>query len=431
MTLFGYVLFTLLSISLFFKFKYTFTLLIMSCIFMTTTVINFSGKIVQPYLLCSMFVVLRTMIRPRTQITSGNTFRILFFFCVYALIVTLLCPQIFEGIKVLDKGIDSSIESGGMALKLGMSNITQVGYLLLNCTTLYCIWRQRITVGQKDIEQAFLLTVLIAVVLGLWEFSSKTVGVYFPSDFIFNGAQEGWLYMSSVYGYLRLSSVFGESSFCGAFMASAFWGIIAMTDGKWNWRYITLLAGVFLCLVLGISGTGVVAFCFGGLTYSIFIKRLRFKFIVMGTIYVLIMCIVVNTLGYWDVISTMLLEKSEGSGAIRSAAVTHSIELFFDTYMLGCGMGSTRSSSFIADLLASVGLIGTFTFAMFYYKFVKARYEYKFFFLYLMTMLAAQTVAIPDFSFCSFWLMMFIGAALNTDILNAHKYGYIQGSTSN
>lgn len=247
---------------------------------MNTTIVNFNGKIVQPYLLCSMFLVLRTIIRPRKQNDRGNTFRLLFIFCIYALIVTLLCPQIFEGIKVLDKAIDSSIAEGGQSLKFGMSNITQIGYLLLNCSTLYCVWRQRNTIDLKDLQNAFILTTLMAVVFGLWEFSSKIVGVYFPSDFIFNGAQEsGWLYTSSVYGYMRLSSVFGESSFCGAFMASAFWGLMVIADDKWNWKYIALLAGVFLCLVLGLSGIGVVAFCFGGLIYAIFIKRLRFKFI--------------------------------------------------------------------------------------------------------------------------------------------------------
>jgi len=428
MTPFGYLLLALLIVSLFFKFKYTLALLVVSCIFMNTTVVNFGGKIVQPYLLCSAFVILRTMLRcPKCQ-PSGDSFMMLLLFCVYSAIITLFGPVIFEGITVLDKNIDSSIATGGMSLHFGMYNITQLGYLLLNCTTLYCVWRKRTNIKMNDLKAMFLLTTFIAVAFGLWEFSSKTVGVYFPSDFFFNAADEkGWLYTGSVYGYLRLSSVFGESSYCGAFMASAFWGIIGLMENEWNWKYFVLLLGVFICLVLGISGSGVTAFCFGGAVYALFVKKLKIKYILLGIIIALGLFAIVSAMHYWDIIIQMLTEKSEStSGINRSTAIFHSLGVFFETYAIGCGMGSTRSSSLIADLLAGVGLIGTFCFACFYYKFVKLRFEYRFVFLYIITMFAAQAVAIPDFSFCSFWLMMYIGAALN---ITKYRYEYIKRPT--
>jgi hypothetical protein len=70
-----------------------------------------------------------------------------------------------------------------------------------------------------------------------------------------------------------------------------------------------------------------------------------------------------------DLLNTMILNKmSSDSGIERSSWNTHAIQNFFDTYGLGVGNGSVRASSFPIALLASLGFLGSATYALFLLK---------------------------------------------------------------
>jgi hypothetical protein len=70
-----------------------------------------------------------------------------------------------------------------------------------------------------------------------------------------------------------------------------------------------------------------------------------------------------------DLLHELVLNKmSSSSGIERSSWNTQAIENFLDTYGLGVGNGSVRASSFPIALLASLGFLGSATYALFLLK---------------------------------------------------------------
>jgi hypothetical protein len=67
-----------------------------------------------------------------------------------------------------------------------------------------------------------------------------------------------------------------------------------------------------------------------------------------------------------DLLDTMIFNKlSTDSGVERSAWNRQAIQNFFDTWGLGAGNGSVRAASFLAAVLASLGVVGACTYAGF------------------------------------------------------------------
>lgn len=67
-----------------------------------------------------------------------------------------------------------------------------------------------------------------------------------------------------------------------------------------------------------------------------------------------------------DFITSAVLDKSmSASGVERASWNAAAIGNFFDTYMLGAGLGSVRASSFPIALLGNLGLPGTLSFVLF------------------------------------------------------------------
>jgi hypothetical protein len=67
-----------------------------------------------------------------------------------------------------------------------------------------------------------------------------------------------------------------------------------------------------------------------------------------------------------NLLDTIIFNKlSTDSGVERSAWNTQAIQNFFDTWGLGAGNGSVRAASFLAAVLASLGVVGAVTYAGF------------------------------------------------------------------
>jgi hypothetical protein len=67
-----------------------------------------------------------------------------------------------------------------------------------------------------------------------------------------------------------------------------------------------------------------------------------------------------------NLLDTMVLNKlSTDSGIERSAWNRQAIQNFFDTWGMGAGNGSVRAASFLAAVLASLGVVGAFTYGAF------------------------------------------------------------------
>lgn len=429
MTLLGTILFFLFSIALFKPYKYIVGLLMITCIFQASAAILINGKGVQPYLIGAFFLILKSIQLNKKiilQILKTRHLLPILFFIFYATISTLILPHIFEGITVFDKNLDESVISGGIKLKFGFGNLTQIGYLFVNCITLCCLWINRKRIQNKDLLLFFRLTVVIFIIIGFWEFISKSTNlITFPASLFYNNyGMEGELYAIPVEGVFRMNSTMTEASFCGSFLSASFWAWYTSlsSNDKKRTKYFTIL--ILLAIMLNMSGTGVITFLFGGILY-IWDNRLKLNFLFILKCLILVCLIfgLISVSGYGDSLYNMVAGKQESSsGIVRTLAVINSWNLFCDSYGLGVGLGSNRGGNLPLDLLSQIGLIGT---VLFYYIFLRSIKQSGKGYIrtYLIVLMFSQCIAIPDFSFCCMWLGLYM-AALCYSNNNTNKMNY-------
>jgi hypothetical protein len=67
--------------------------------------------------------------------------------------------------------------------------------------------------------------------------------------------------------------------------------------------------------------------------------------------------------GVWDLLSAVLFDKRSTDSALdRGATLGRAVDVFFQTFGLGAGLGSNRAMSVPFYLLSNLGLLGTFLF---------------------------------------------------------------------
>lgn len=264
---------------------------------MVTGVFHIGDKFIQPYLLCEVFVILSMFIDGIKSITTKDkyVFFLLGFFVWYGVVITILGPISFAGIEIVSKNLDDSFYKGYEKLKFSINNITQIGYLLLNMTTLICVFHHRENIDVKFLRKAFLISVTISVLIGYWEFIAKTTNIIiFPSELLMSGKENG-LYIAKAYGRFRMSSLCTEASTFGAFISSAFWAIMAMR--KRIFHYVLLIL-IFVSIVLSMSGTSYVVFLLGFFLY-LFINGISYKYVFLSIFFFFLLYVILNLVGYY------------------------------------------------------------------------------------------------------------------------------------
>ena len=402
----------MLILTLLLPYKYMVAILLIFCPFMVTGVFHIGGKFVQPYLICELFVILSFLRDEIKDIREKDIYIYIsiFLFMCYGLVITIIGPLLFSGIEVVGKNLDSSYYGGYDKLAFSNNNVTQIGYLVLNMMTLVCIFHHRANIDLKFLKKVFLVAVSVSVFMGYWEFISKTTGfIPFPSDLLMSGNEDG-LYVATSFGRFRMSSLCSEASTFGAFISAAFWAIMAMK--KRLFHYI-LLVLVFIAMVLSMSGTAYVIFALGGFLY-LYMNGVSFRYILPALIIGAFIYTTLEFVGYYSDIYMMLMEKSESSsGVVRYNTALMSLKIFFQSFGLGIGLGSTRSSSFLLDLLAQTGLIGTLLFFTLYKELIielRKKRQCNWIFYFSIVLLFGQIIAEPDFSYSFFWMGLFMAA---------------------
>jgi hypothetical protein len=80
--------------------------------------------------------------------------------------------------------------------------------------------------------------------------------------------------------------------------------------------------------------------------------------------------------GFWEFFDRVLFSKLDSDSAIeRGSWNAQALRNFFDTWMIGAGLGSVRASNFFVAVLSSIGLAGTVLYAGFLYTFARSRYR--------------------------------------------------------
>ena len=451
----GYLLF-LFTIFLYIYYpKILVPLLILALSLQRTAIVNFPSFDygLQFYRFLTILIVLRFFIKVfRSNLSikfESKEFKllaiILIAFALYTILISICGPIIFENYPVFPPifGIDYSAIYGPSLLKFSQLNIALPLYVFLySIVFLYILTMELRYKELKIIFKIWNITIFITLFFVALEFLLFFVGKSDILAFINNSAQREYKIVTfnfAGYNLPRLQGTFLEPSMLAPFVVGIF---IYFLDSIRRFSVIRLLSLSFLMFVL-LMTTSTTAYI------SIFIMLLIFLYINLSTLcyfklnrrnilkILILLCfiitfllvfVVVNVDLLFHLIKSFILEKPNTlSFFSRIKSDIHSIKLFMDTYFIGVGYGSHRSSSLIANLLATVGLLGTLLFFFFVFMFIKIAYrklrhtEYFKYWYLLPSALISMIIAIPDITLTTFWQFLYITTIILKLVNKMHK----------
>lgn len=381
-------------------------ILILSLSLQMTTVINFPfldyGLQLYRFLtiLITIYVVIKVLYN-RGRIKVQNVYfrkqlTLLFVFLLYVILISIVGPIIFSEYPVFPPllGLDYSAIYGPSPLELSKLNIAMPLYIWFYSFTFLYLLSSRFR--EKDIK--LLLTIFnISIVLIFFFLIIQLISFFLGTGDILayiNTApqREYRISVFSYSGYIlpRLQGTFGEPSMIAPFIIGIFMYKLAYKEKKIT--DILSLIFIVLFLLFTISTTAYLSLFFMLLIYfflnfpvkltsqKLILQKSKIKIFVSSLFLImlifLIVAVVIGLDFILNLISTFIFKKTETlSFFSRTTADLHSLKLFFDTFFIGVGIGSHRSSSLIANLLATTGIVGTILFLLFIAKFIK--YSYK------------------------------------------------------
>jgi hypothetical protein len=299
----------------------------------------------------------------------------------WALIGSLLMPRFFESeILVWPQKAASFMVLTPLAPNSG--NYTQDAYFTAAAalTLAAGIYLTRADVNLRRLLDVYFVAGLMVVFISLWQFAGNTVGVWFPTNFFLSNP--GWALLTgeSVGSFIRITGPFSEPSalasyLCGT-VGSSGWLILNGHDGILP--RITLGASAFV-LLLSTSTTGYVALILMAgmlVVYTAVLgsaglrRRVLVGFAAIAAFGVAcVVTVPVIAPGVAKTVATItnatLNKQSSSSYNDRTGTDKDSIHEAWESYGLGVGWGSNRSSSLLPGLLAGVGVIGVAALAWF------------------------------------------------------------------
>ncbi|WP_415571742.1 hypothetical protein [Gluconobacter sp.] len=226
----------------------------------------------------------------------------------------------------------------------------------------------------RRLYNAYLLGAALACGIGFWEMAHRLVGsIPFPKELFYSNP--GWAVLDGQMSgpVPRINATFTEPSSCATFLTGTLYSTVWSTlRGYGNWATRLMIFMSTLCLLMTTSTTGYVAMLAGLvllIVYAVLSRERRLFRRLMMFIAGGIVCMGVTTLALTafapDVVkaaSVVMLEtqdkKQSASYEERTQKDADSYQLAFDTYGLGTGWGSDRSSSLLPGFLATIGVVG-------------------------------------------------------------------------
>jgi len=332
---------------------------------------------------------------------------------VWATIVTLLAPSLFNGIPVIAPNSKVGTLVDGT---FTTSNLAQIIYLVLGvCVVLYLAGSGH--TGPELIGLAAGLT----TVLSFWRFLSVTFGLPFPEG-VFDNSPSFSFIETAPGGIARFRGILSEPSGLAisslvtvSYMLSRAVRVIGWR--RWGAIVVAGMAG-FLASI-STSGTFVIAsvivLSLAGLS---FLVRFLLQRGTLKPIVVLVGCAAAIA-ALWVVplivafVQVTINDKvASSSFDERSAADARSYSIVFETFGFGVGLGSHRPSSFAAGLLSTTGVIGTVLFAAAVVILIVRTWsllEYRPVIWALVALLVTKIIASPDLADTSGILWISLG----------------------
>jgi hypothetical protein len=294
-----------------------------------------------------------------------------------AIVSSLLMPRLFEGaILVWPQKISSGIFVK-QPLAPNSGNYTQDMYLLANAALAVtaAVYLTRPGLNLRRLLDTYFVSGLIAVAIALWQFANSVAHVPFPSTFFLSNP--GWALLSTqTMGSLtRLNGTFSEPSslagyLCGSVSAAAW---VIFNGDKARLPRAMLYSGL-LVILLCTSATGYATLAIMAailLVHSFLvaapeIKRRVATGALIATVLAGFAVVTVPLIApgvateAQEIFGATVNKQQSDSYAARTTSDHDSMTAMYESYGLGVGWGSNRSSSLGPGLCASVGVWGIF-----------------------------------------------------------------------
>jgi hypothetical protein len=292
----------------------------------------------------------------------------------WAVASSILLPRLLEGqVYVWPQKNDPPFAIRPLQPTSG--NINQDAYLLIDCGLLLLTstFLSSPAVRLRPLINTYLVTGFLVAGISAWQFANKMAGVPFPDQLFYSNPGVSILTAQSVGAIPRLNGPFSEPSSLAGYMASIVCcsGWLLIRGHTSLWLRLLLLAGLGT-MILSTSTTGFAVLVMAGVLVPgmaaikgdtrlmIGITRLGLPLVLVIALAGLVASVVQPTLfsSLNEIADSSLNKKDSSSYEERTSADIDSLTAFVDSYGLGAGWGSNRSSSLIPGLLASVGVPG-------------------------------------------------------------------------
>lgn len=292
----------------------------------------------------------------------------------YALLSAWYLPDLFAGhILIWPQRPDPSAP-GMIPLEHTSGNVTQSLYLALDVifTVSVATFLTRAAIPYRSIIAAYMLGGYVVAGLAFWQFASRNTGLPFPDGLLHSNPS--WAIVEQTFGSVpRIQGPFTEPSALAGYMAGvAFCALWLSVRGYQMMRPNLLLALALATTLISTSTTGIVTLVVG-LPAVLAIASIggdpralgrigrTFGLMLVGAVIALGPVLILKP-SLMDSVATVV-EATMGKGdsesfTERSAADAAAMDTVGQTYGLGVGWGSYRSSSLIPGLLANAGVFG-------------------------------------------------------------------------
>lgn len=292
----------------------------------------------------------------------------------WAVIGSVVLPRLLEG-QVYVWPQKSEPPFVLMPLAPNPGNLNQDFYLLTDCALMVLVstFLSNPAVRLRPLFSLYLGTGFLVAGIAAWQFANKLAGVPFPDQFFYSNP--GWAILTgqTIGAIPRLNGPFSEPAALAGYMAAIVCacGWLLIRGHRAPWLRPLLVTGLGV-MVLSTSTTGFGALAIAGAGVPIMsllrgdgrlmagIVRLWLPLLLVAGLGALVASVVKPDIfaSLSEIIDVTLNKQDSSSYQERTTADIDSLTAFVDSYGLGVGWGSNRSSSLVPGLLASVGVPG-------------------------------------------------------------------------
>lgn len=292
----------------------------------------------------------------------------------YAVFSIVVLPDAFAGTIMIYPQKNDPLAPGAQPLVFTAGNVTQTLYLAMNTfmAVAAALFVTRSAIPYRRIMSAYLLGGYTVVGLAFWNFASRVAGVPFPDDILYSNPS--WAIVEQVVGSVpRIQGPFSEPAGLAFYLSGLCFCCLWLTAHGYRLMGVTwLLALAMLAMLLSTSTTGILTLVVGLPLILLFaaasseggalgrLAKTGGVLLLGGAIALAPAFIMKPELADMvsNVVDSTLNKGDSDSYAERSATDVAALDTISESYGLGVGWGSFRSSSLLPGLAANGGIPG-------------------------------------------------------------------------